>query len=388
RGVSIRAIFETDNANTNAIRTVRNNLPAIVDNFDRINAGTGLMHNKFVVIDARDRSSDTDDWVLMGSWNPTDPGTDSDAQNVLEIQDQALALAYTREFEEMWGSDTEMPNSAASRFGARKTDNTPHVFSIGAGDIPVDLYFSPSDQTTRIILREIERAQHSLYFATLTFTRDDLARALADRHDAGLSVRGVMDNSSDQGSEFAYLQSAGVDVLLKKGFSGLLHHKYLIVDADAGDAPGVVTGSHNWSNSAEFSNNENTIVVRDRRIAQQYLQEWFTRYREAGGSAVIVLGVDDVSVLPEGVTATLYPNPLSAGTQAAVRVSGRETGIREIMLFDMLGRQLYRRSENTSAFAAGNILLPTAGLAPGSYMLLLRTVEGRQRALRFVVVPR
>ena len=388
RGVSVRAIFETDNANTNAIRTVRNNLPAIVDNYDRVNAGAGLMHNKFVVIDARDRSSDTDDWVLMGSWNPTDPGTNNDAQNVLEIQDQALAVAYTREFEEMWGSDTDTPNSTVSRFGARKSDNTPHVFSIGPSDVPVDLYFSPSDQTTRIILREIERAEHSLYFATLTFTRDDLARALVDQHDAGLSVRGLMDNSSDQGNEFSFLQSSGVDVLLKKGFSGLLHHKYLIVDADAGTTPGVVTGSHNWSNSAEFSNNENTVVIRDRRIAEQYLQEWFTRYRQSGGTAVIVLGVDEVNVLPEGATAVLYPNPLSAGSQAAVRVSGAETGIRDVVLFDMLGRELHRRSEQSSSFSAGSILLPTAGLAPGSYMVLLRLRDGQERTLRFIVVPR
>lgn len=388
RGVRVRAIFETDNANTNAIRTVRNNLPAIVDNFDRINAGAGLMHNKFVVIDARDRSSDTDDWVLMGSWNPTDPGTNNDAQNVLEIQDQALALSYTREFEEMWGSDTETPNSTTSRFGARKTDNTPHVFSVGANDVPVDLYFSPSDQTTRIILREIERAEHSLYFATLTFTRDDLARALVDRHDDGLSVRGLMDNSSDQGNEFAFLQSAGVDVLLKKGFSGLLHHKYLVVDADAGDAPGVVTGSHNWSNSAEFSNNENTIVIRDRRIAEEYMQEWFTRYRESGGNAVIVLGVDDMNIIPEGIAATLYPHPLASGQQAALRVDGGASAIRDVVITDMLGRRLYRRSAPAPGFAAGNILLPTATLRPGSYMVLLRLVDGRQQMLRFVVVPR
>ncbi|MCB2205211.1 lamin tail domain-containing protein [bacterium] len=386
RGVSIRAIFETDNANTNAIRTVRNNLPAIVDNFDRANAGAGLMHNKFVVIDGRDRSSDTDDWVMMGSWNPTDPGTDNDAQNVLAIQDQALAGAYTREFEEMWGSDTETPNSTLSRFGARKLDNTPHVFSIGDDDIPVDLYFSPSDQTTRIILREIERAKQSLYFATLTFTRDDLARALVDQHDAGLSVRGIMDNNSDQGNEFSYLQSSGVDVFLKKGLSGLLHHKYLLVDADGGDDPGIVTGSHNWSNSAEFSNNENTIVLHDRSLAEQYLQEWYTRYRDAGGSAIIVLDVDGANVVPEGFTATLYPQPVTQGAQAAVRTDGFSS-VEEIRLFDMLGRELYRRAAVTDAFRSGNFLLPTAQLRPGSYMLLLTTRDRQQHALRFIVVP-
>jgi phosphatidylserine/phosphatidylglycerophosphate/cardiolipin synthase-like enzyme len=389
RGVSVRAIFETDNANTNAIRNVRNNLPSIVDNFDRANAGAGLMHNKFVVIDARDRGSDTDDWVLMGSWNPTEPGTNNDAQNVIEIQDQALAVSYTREFEEMWGSDTETPNSTTSRFGARKLDNTPHIFSIGPNDIPVDLYFSPSDQTTSILLREVERAAHSLYFATLTFTRDDLGRALVDRHDAGILVRGVMDNSSDQGSEFAFLQSEGVDVFLKKGLSGLLHHKYLLIDADAGEGsePGIVTGSHNWSNSAEFSNNENTLVIRDRAIAEQYLQEWYTRYRDAGGSGVIVLDVDAVTAVPQGFMATISPQPVPQGSQAAVRIDGVEAGVQDIRIFDMLGREVAQRSFQAGSPNLGNVLLPTIGLIPGSYVVLLRGTTGRHGMLRFVVVP-
>ncbi|MDH7516376.1 MAG: lamin tail domain-containing protein, partial [Bacteroidota bacterium] len=80
RGVRIRAIFESDNANSPAVRTLRASVPVILDSFDPVNAGTGLLHDKFVVIDARDRTSDTDDWVITGSWNLTDQGTLNDAQ--------------------------------------------------------------------------------------------------------------------------------------------------------------------------------------------------------------------------------------------------------------------------------------------------------------------
>ena len=60
------------------------------------------------------------------------------------IQDEAIAKAYTLEFEEMWGGV----------FGTNKLDNTPHKFMTD-GKL-VEVYFSPSDQTTSHILETIE----------------------------------------------------------------------------------------------------------------------------------------------------------------------------------------------------------------------------------------
>ena len=112
------------------------------------------MHNKFVVIDARGGAPESV-WVWTGSWNVTGSGTTDDYQNAIELQDAALGKAYTVEFNEMWGSATETPNAGASRFGQRKTNNTPHRFLIGG--IPVQSYFSPSDQTTSHIVESLKR---------------------------------------------------------------------------------------------------------------------------------------------------------------------------------------------------------------------------------------
>ena len=80
-----------------------------------------------------------------------------------------------------------------------------------------------------------------------------------------------MDNSSDTGNEFLNLQNAGVDVLLKKISADFLHHKYAIIDADKPSTTNiVVTGSHNWSNSAETVNGENTIIIQSKRIANLF----------------------------------------------------------------------------------------------------------------------
>ena len=94
------------------------------------------MHNKFGIFDFRDTTSFLDDWVWSGSWNATDPGNNNDAQNTIEIQDKSLANVYSLEFNEMWGSNTDVPNSSNSRFGIRKIDNTPHRFNIIGTPIP------------------------------------------------------------------------------------------------------------------------------------------------------------------------------------------------------------------------------------------------------------
>jgi len=376
RGVRIRAILESDNASSAAISTLRANVPTIVDNFDKVNAGAGLQHNKFVVIDGRDRGSDTDDWVLSGSWNPTDPGSFDDAQNVIEIQDQALANAYTREFEEMWGADGETANSTASRFGARKLNNTPHRFVIGAERVPVELYFSPSDNVTSMILREVRRATRSLYFALLTFTRDDIARDMATRHRAGLPVRGVMDNSSDQGSRYDWLRGEGVDVWLKKGIRGLLHHKYLLVDAEEvnGTQAAVLTGSHNWSNAAEFANNENTLIIRSGRVAVQFLQEWYRRYRDAGGSGTVLLGSERLdAAAADFAIAPAWPNPVAGGAIVRADISVPRGQAWTLSVHDVLGREVAMPMSAVSDGSVRRVSIGTGSLPAGVYFLRVRT---------------
>jgi hypothetical protein len=236
-------------------------------------------------------------------------------QNVIEIQDQALAGAYTLEFNEMWGSDSGAPDASHARFGARKLDNTPHIFNING--TRVECYFSPSDRTTSQIINALNRADHSVNLALMTFTRSDIAAALKVRRAAGVKVRAILDNKTDSGSQFNFLESNGIEARLDPDPNALLHHKYAVIDAEqnAGlPAQWVITGSHNWTSAAENSNNENTLIVQNDRVANQYLQEFAARYRDSGGADDIVLRVERVNdQLPERPSLSQnYPNPFSA----------------------------------------------------------------------------
>ena len=368
RGVKVRMIVENENFDTAPMNTMKSSdIPFITDTFDPVNAGNGLMHNKFAIFDFRDTSSFTDDWVWTGSWNATDPGTNNDAQNALEIQDKSLANAYTMEFNEMWGSSTDSPNSSLSRFGSRKTDNTPHRFNING--IPVELYFSPSDQTTLHILSALEKAKESINVCMLTFTRSDLAQALVSAKSAGEKVRVILDNNVDSGNQFAFLKSGNVDIHLKgEALTGLLHHKYALIDADDPRADAtVITGSHNWSNSAETSNNENTLIIHDTRVANLYLQEFKSRYLEAGGTDAIELGVKrtDGDVPEHFGLGQNFPNPFNPTTHIGFQIANTE--FVSLKIYDVLGRKVRTLVNEVKKPGRYDVQFDAGGLPSGVY---------------------
>jgi phosphatidylserine/phosphatidylglycerophosphate/cardiolipin synthase-like enzyme len=376
RGVKVRVIRENDNASTSFSTLVSNGIPLISDTFDPINNGAGLMHNKFLVIDGRGGAPESV-WVWTGSWNPTQPGTNDDYQNSIEIQDAALAGAYTLEFNEMWGSSTDVPNAAVSRFGARKTDNTPHRFVIGGRR--VECYFSPSDRATSKIIAAIDAAQHSVGFALLTLTRADIANSVLARKTAGLKVRGVVDNNTDQGTQYNFLLSSGVDMHLKTG-PGLLHHKYGIIDAENPHWNSVtMTGSHNWTTSAESANNENMLIIYDGNVTNQYLQEFAARYYQFGGIDSILVSVEQTdSRVPEQFSLSQnYPNPFNPTTKVRYQLPSSTNVM--LKVFNILGQEvatLVNERQNAGSysieFAAGN-------LASGTYFYRLKAGNFQQQ---------
>ena len=375
RGVEIRFIIEHDNMSASSGYVINQTLlpagiPCIEDNFDQANAGVGLQHNKFFIFDYRGAAPDQT-WVWTGSWNPTDPGTNDDCQNSIEIQDQALAGAYTTEFNEMWGSDTVVPDAANSRFGARKLDNTPHIFNING--MPVELYFSPSDRTTSHIVSTLAKAQNSINVALLTLTRSDIAATMKLKKDAGLKVRGVLDNGTDTGSQYTFLTSGGVDIRLKGNTVGLLHHKYGVIDAEVSTATQyVITGSHNWTSAAETSNNENALIIQSNSIANQYLQEFAARYKDANGLDNILVSVDKTT---SGVPTKFslyqnYPNPFNPST--TIRFDLAESGPVTLRVIDVLGRQVAMLLNEARPPGSYTLHWNAAGLPSGVYFYELR----------------
>ena len=301
RGVSVRVIIEDDNHNSYT-QSMENAGITIIDDSFGDNAGSSLMHNKFVLFDYRLDEGDEDDQIWTGSYNFTYQSDTYDDNNVLVFQSSQLCSVYLDEFNEMWGATGETPSAANSRFGGNKLDNTQHSVTIDSS--VVEIYFSPSDGATAQLTQLVATADHDIYFCILSFTRTDVEDALHSRFNAGKPVRGVFDQAqgNDQYSVFSDMAGTGddpwsiaADVQLDGNGSGLLHHKYMLIDPQHPDSdPIVVTGSMNWSTSGGFYNDENMIVIHDPHIADQYFQEFAARFIEAGG--VLPDGSVEVSI--------------------------------------------------------------------------------------------
>ena len=389
RGVAIRFVYE-DRSTQSAVQTLINaGIQVIKDDFGA-NDGNGLMHNKFFIFDGRSDSSASNDWVMTGSANWTANGIDANMQNLILIQDQALARVYTREFNEMWGSASDVANADSSKFSSNKTNNIPHVLNIGGRR--VEVYMSPTDGVTSQINNKIAAAKESLYFCILAYTRDDIAGTMRGRFDnlPGFHLRGIFDRSMDPNvSVYPDMVDWGVDVYLDNE-PATLHHKYMVIDGfgTAGN-PVVITGSHNWSTAAETRNNENTIIIYDSLIANLYVQEFAERYRQASGDTlpipVIVSVTDEDNSLPTEFTLSQnYPNPFNPVT--TVNYSLSITGFVNLSIYNIRGELVstvvnefqkpgeYRTNWNADNSASGIYFyrLKIGGASISKKMLLLK----------------
>ena len=357
-GVQIRWIYEAQNANVGL-----SNLPESVVTHPRTDGEGSGMHNKFIVGDVDYPESA---FVLTGSTNLTTGNLVQDLNNAIVFEDQSLARAYTIEFNEMWGADGITPDAANAKFGADKSWNTPVDFLVGG--VPVELYFSPSDGTTNAIREEIEAADSEFEFAVLAFTRDDLGDAIAELGQSFfVNPIGGIEQINTTGSEYENLLSNGVQVY-HHNISNDLHHKYAIVDhASPANDPVVITGSHNWSSSAENVNDENTVIVHSERVANLYHQEF--------RGILIALGVIQSVEDREGLSlCTVYPNP--ARETLSIRwESNSAPGT--LVLRDLSGRMVLSAD---LGWATTHISL--SGVAPGIYT---GAVDGQGLPTRIVV---
>ena len=365
RGVKVRVVYDS--------RSTQNSMLAL------INAGIlvskrpsfleGIMHNKFFIFDARD-TIPTNDWLWTGSWNVTSTELNW-KNNVIEINDPSITSAYQIEFEEMWGSSDDTPNSSNAKFGNQKIDNTTHSFNIGG--IDVRLYFSPSDGTTSKIISAVNSADDDIYFAMLAYTRSDIANAMFNKFNSGITdIRGIIENPNTSGSQYNFLDSFAEMFIAS---SPTLHHKYGIVDASLSESdPATITGSQNWSNAGENKNDENTLIINDIYIANQFMQEFKKRYNEAGGTGLFIIptSTDDYGIKEFSYQLHQnYPNPFNPVTTIRFEIPYSQNV--ELAIYDMLGREVKRLYDGEAPAGVLTIDFNAQGLASGVYVYRLKT---------------
>jgi len=370
RGVKVRYIYDGSSTNSGTY--------LIDTNIYMVGSPQGtdynIMHNKFVVIDAKSHNP-ADPIVWTGCLNWYTEQFNWDYNNVVVIQDSALAAAYTAEFNMMWGDTSEVPDSAASKFGMYKTDLGLHNFTIDGHH--VELYFSPSDGTDSHIQHTIESANKDLYFGMYTFTETTDADDIVRKFDSGLYVYGINDSwSNGYYPTSTFTTNLGTHFkVYNESTDTLFHNKFVIVDpSDTCSDPTVLTGSHNWTNSANTKNDENTLIIHDDTVANLYLQYFTTCFRMLGGS----MSFPGYNCTPLGIgypngaedAISVFPNPSNGNINVLYQLAQDESI--SIDIIDMKGIEIAKLYSNVYQ-SGGRHSISYAINQPGTYFIKMTT---------------
>ena len=280
-----------------ALVILRNAKIPIVDDAADGSQGSGLMHHKFMVVDRHQVIVTSANWTMSDVYGDfRHPESEGNQNNLVQIESRELAGAFTTEFNLMWGDGTT--SNQISQFKARKPPRP--LVQVLVGKTKVLVQFSPTskqqaweDSSNGSIGKLLGTSQQQVNFALFVFSEPALGNILQTQSQRGVKVRGIIDR------EFAYRDYSSA--LLLMGVNGqnrcrgagnslqpldtigvptlptgdLLHHKFAIIDGQT-----VITGSHNWSNAANYHNDETLLVIQDNLTVAAHFDREFDRLYE------------------------------------------------------------------------------------------------------------
>lgn len=132
----------------------------------------------------------------------------------------------------------------------------------------------------------------------------------------------------------------------------------------------MIVGSHNWTQKAEDTNDENTLIFHNYDLAQTFYSEFYGRwceYRPENQKCSI-----DTTISDEEVTLMLTPNPASSD-EVSVFFESNSAIQFEMEVIDISGRTIRNFSKELQP--GQNRLTECNGLLPGQYIIQCRQPE-------------
>ncbi|HEY7092574.1 MAG TPA: phospholipase D-like domain-containing protein [Ktedonobacterales bacterium] len=266
RGVAVRVVTDE----TNGTQTLKASDSPSGEQEDTLktfsNAGipvvdggrsNGLMHNKIIIVDGAT--------LFMGSWNMSYNDTFRNDNNLLKITDKTLIANYQAKFNELF---------VDKRFGTKAKVGA-QTQQLTIDGTPVANYFSPVDEVVDKLVAQMNGAQHSIKFMMFTFTQKDITNAMIARSKAGVQVEGVIENRGASQGSAPVFYCAHVPAKLD-GNKYTMHHKVVIIDDKT-----VITGSFNFTQTADDANDDNVLIINSPAVATLYNQEFDKVYGQA-----------------------------------------------------------------------------------------------------------
>lgn len=140
--------------------------------------------------------------------------------------------------------------------------------------------FTPWDNVEELVAEVISGARRQVLVQAYLLTSKEITSTLAAVHRRGVDVRVLLDAEqlTKTASMALELDAAGIPVWLETRYQNA-HNKIIVIDAGMPDAI-VVTGSFNFTWTAQHKNAENILIVRSNPVlAARYAANW-ERHRQ------------------------------------------------------------------------------------------------------------
>jgi len=149
--------------------------------------------------------------------------------------------------------------------------------SAAARAAELSVLFSPRGGAAAAICAQVANSKVAIDVAIYSISEPSITAALLAAHKRGVKVRMVVDRAqqNDLYSSAPLLDRGGVEIRTDRR-EALHHNKYMVIDGLV-----VVTGSYNFTRSAEMENAENVIIVRDAAVARAFALNWAVHFDHA-----------------------------------------------------------------------------------------------------------
>ena len=157
-----------------------------------------------------------------------------------------------------------------------RSERAPSDTAVSLAGAQAVVAFSPNGGGTRLIVRAIDHARQQVLVQAYSFTSRPILRALVEAHGRGVDVEVILDHSDLRGRHAGAsdMVSHGIPVWIDTRVR-IAHNKVMILDGR-----NVLTGSFNFSWSAQHLNAENVLEIKDApSLARAYLRDW--RWRQS-----------------------------------------------------------------------------------------------------------
>ena len=143
--------------------------------------------------------------------------------------------------------------------------------------------FSPWDDIEGLITQEIAGARKQVLVQAYILTNRPIAAVLISAKQRGVDVQVLVDEhqlNKNPATQVERLAAATIPVWVETKYRSA-HNKVIVIDPSEKDAT-VITGSFNFTWSAQHKNAENVLIIRDNpAMATRYAMNWQRHLKDA-----------------------------------------------------------------------------------------------------------